>query len=59
MAILAQCPTCLTKQKVNNKGVRCGEDLDIGQEGEPGSILGLLLSAGLKEPAGACGLQHQ
>jgi hypothetical protein len=28
MAILAQCPTCRTKQKVNNKEGRCGEDLD-------------------------------
>ena len=28
MAILAQCPTRLTKQKVNNKGGRCREDQD-------------------------------
>ena len=27
MAILAQCPTCRTKQKVNNYQCRCGEDL--------------------------------
>jgi integrase len=28
MAILAQCPICRTKQKVNNKRCRCGGDLD-------------------------------
>ena len=28
MGILSQCPTRLTKQKVNNKGGSCGEDLD-------------------------------
>ena len=28
MAILAQFPTCRTKQKVANKRCRCGEDLD-------------------------------
>lgn len=28
MGILAQCPTCRTKQKVANKRCRCGEDMD-------------------------------
>ena len=28
MAILAECPTCHTKQKVKNKVCKCGEDLD-------------------------------
>ena len=28
MAILAQCPTCRTKQKVANKRCKCGEDMD-------------------------------
>jgi hypothetical protein len=27
-AILVQCPARRTKQKVNDKGCRCGEDLD-------------------------------